>query len=144
MNEESNRHCFHDRGETKDLMLPGDIFPGRFRYQLIVRKFYSLFLLSCIVLCIFSAWLARKGPQTFPIVGLCYVLLAVVFSPFVFIGMFDYKHKIGGNLQCSLSLLGEVVKVRPGFDINEWDAIAARLNKRFHQIDDSITPYFFL
>lgn len=142
---EANRHCFHDKGETEDLRLPRDMFSSHLEYNLVVRKSYALFLFLCILLlCIFSTWLAEAGPHAFPILGLNSVLFSLLFSPFVFIGMIDYKHKIGGNLQCSLSLLGEVVKVRPGFDMNKWDAIAARLNKRFHQIDESITPYFFL
>lgn len=132
--------------ESDDLILPRDKFNSRFRYGIITRKCLVFYILSCtLVICACSIWIIIAGAQLIPILIfiLCPVPMALLGVVIYHEGRNNWVNNVRINTQNTLSLLREVVRVKPGLDATKWDTIAARLNKIFYANDSAATPYFF-
>lgn len=132
--------------EGQDLVLPRDVFSSRFSYDLVTRKrFYLCSLLLMVASFIFLTWLRIMGVRVASVVALavftCLIMLLVL--PTVYLISGERARAKARTAQNTLSFLKEVIKIQPGLDFSKWDRVAARLNKIFHENDNSITPYYF-
>ncbi|SCU89800.1 LAFA_0E21000g1_1 [Lachancea sp. 'fantastica'] len=119
--------------------LPQDIFPSYFRYELFQRKgaYYALAAeIAGVGLVIFMLLLGANKVAC-GVLGflLAFVGLPVTVCLFVGSTLLTDNHK--------LLMLKMLVAEDPGMDSEKWNTIAAKLNRAFHALDPSISPYFF-
>ncbi|SCU87879.1 LANO_0D00364g1_1 [Lachancea nothofagi CBS 11611] len=129
----------------EDLRLPRDMFRSRLQYEMVRHRVVLISL--GFELAVF-AFLFHLGLQAENLgIEIVIIVPVLMLAPLVVAvtGVMTYRvvrRKVAA-LANKLRFMKEIMTVKPGIEMREWDVIAARMNPVFYRSSSLVTPYFF-
>lgn len=125
--------------------LPRDVFHNWFQYEVVRHKFYFAVAVIQVILFIISThnfFQAQKNAnKILTITGAVYLSSVVIY--FTGLIFFQVERGFVTTAANKVQFLKELITIRPGIDMIEWDILATKANTIFYNESVLTSPYYF-